>query len=124
MNLSSLPRKPQAVTIWRRLLIMKVFILNFFPPSCHVLPLRPKHLPQQLVLEYPQPIFFSEYDIRSLISIQNNRPYYCPTHGNGRKSNIFKAFIGYLNVVILSCIIFTVHRRVQVSQYLLPGQSN
>lgn len=102
----------------------KGFYFEIFPPPCHVLLLRPKHLPQQLVLEYPQPIFFSEYDIRSLTSIQNNRPYYSSTHVNGRKSNIFKAFIGCLKVVILSCITFTIHRRVQVSQYLFPGQSN
>jgi hypothetical protein len=121
---SSLPRMPHDVTIWRGLIIMKFFILKFFPPLCHVLPLRPKHLPQQLVLEYAQFISFSECDIRSLTSIQKNRSYYSSTYVNVRKSNICKAFIAYLNVVILSCITFTIPRLVQISQYLLPGQSN
>jgi hypothetical protein len=35
-----------------------IFIMQISPSSYYLLPLKPKHLPHQPVLEHPQPMFF------------------------------------------------------------------
>ena len=43
---------------WCGVQIMKILSVEFSPVSCYLLPLKPKYLPQHLILDHPQPVFF------------------------------------------------------------------
>jgi hypothetical protein len=42
---------------WRRVQVMKLFIMQFSPTFCHFISLRSKYSPQHPVLKHPQPMF-------------------------------------------------------------------
>jgi hypothetical protein len=44
--------------IWWRVRIMKLFVMQISPASCHCLLLRSKHSPRNFVLEHRQSVFF------------------------------------------------------------------
>jgi hypothetical protein len=53
-RLSNPPRLNYSNNTWRRVQIMKFFILQFSPFSCHLISLRPKYPPQHSVLKHPR----------------------------------------------------------------------
>lgn len=55
--LSSLIQYPY--NIWQGVHMMKLFIMQHSPDSCHFLPHRSKHFAQHHVPKHPQPVFFS-----------------------------------------------------------------
>jgi hypothetical protein len=59
---------------WWRVYIMKVLLMLFSQVSCFLS--WPRYLPPNRVLNYPQPIFFSDYEGPGFTSIQNNRQNY------------------------------------------------
>jgi hypothetical protein len=53
------PRLHHSNYTWRRVQIMKLFIMQFSPFSCHFISLRLKNPPQHSVLKHPQSMFLS-----------------------------------------------------------------
>jgi hypothetical protein len=51
---SNSPRLDHSYYTWGRVQVMKFFIM---PPSCHIIPPRPKYSPQHPTLEHPQSMF-------------------------------------------------------------------
>jgi hypothetical protein len=56
--------------------ITKLIIMQFSPPVCYLVPLRPKYSPQHPILKYPQPTFLPQCELPSFAPIQNKRQIY------------------------------------------------
>jgi hypothetical protein len=54
---SHLPRLHYSNYTWRRVQIMKLFIMQYSLFSCHIISLRSKYLPQHSVLKHPHSMF-------------------------------------------------------------------
>ena len=51
--------------------IIKLLIMQFPPPLCYLVYLKPIYLPQHHILEHPQPTLFPQYEKPSSTPIQN-----------------------------------------------------
>ena len=70
--------------IWWGIQIMEILIMQSFPLSCSLIPLRDKRLPPHPVgiSEHPQPTFLPQCGWPSFTPIQNNRQNYSSTYFN------------------------------------------
>ena len=62
--------------------IIKLLIMQFSPLPRHLIPLRPKHLPQHPILKHPVPMFLPRCERPSSAPIQNNRQSYSSLYLN------------------------------------------
>jgi len=91
LHLSSLQYVPHAPPIsflldhpnmWCGVQVMKRLIMQFPSPLCHLIPLRPKYLPQHSITKHPWPIVRLQFERPSLKPIQNNSQNYSSVYFN------------------------------------------